>query len=241
MGPWKWRPIHTATERGDGDVIEFLLAKGAKATTRSSNGVQPIYLASESGYTKAIDLLIEVGASPNAFDVTGNRPLHLAWRHLNSPAVITALVNKGADIEVEAGKNGERTALQIACAGYDCFSSVQALVGLGARLNVEAHDPSPLYLAVSSRSHRVVDYLLRRGADPNARATSSGMTPILQLVLEQTNSLSRHAEMLWRLLEFNADIRVQDRFGNQVLHYLAFRMELPGLIENLLPLTERPG
>jgi hypothetical protein len=57
----------------------------------------------------------------------------------------------------------------VACAYYSGVAVCQLLVDHGADVNATAHDGStPLMLAAGSAKITVVEYLLTKGADPNA-------------------------------------------------------------------------
>ena len=108
----------------------------------------------------------------------GFTPLHMAAAHSDSPDVVKALLDAGANIEVQNDQHGG-TPLHIAAAHSDSPDVVKALLNAGA--NIEARDEdgwTPLhYAAQFSKFPDVVKVLLDAGANIDARTANADFTP----------------------------------------------------------------
>lgn len=71
-------PLHCAAERGDNDVIEALLARGAHADARTMNDTTPLHLAATNGRLESVKLLLDAGADISFKNRTGITPLNFA-------------------------------------------------------------------------------------------------------------------------------------------------------------------
>jgi ankyrin repeat protein len=72
-------PLHYATEKGCGRVVQRLLAAGASTSAQSgADKWTPLHHAARGGAVGPIGLLVGAGADLHAVTSDGNRPLHLA-------------------------------------------------------------------------------------------------------------------------------------------------------------------
>jgi hypothetical protein len=85
--------LHVAAERGDKDLVSFLVANGARLNTPNELGLSPLHLAASKGFLDVVKELIRAGAPMNQTDFLGNTPLHLS----TSSDIRKALVKKGAN------------------------------------------------------------------------------------------------------------------------------------------------
>jgi len=96
------------------------------------------------------------------------------------------------------------------------LAKVQALVEKNPEL-VQAKDKeqgTPLHSAAASGHIKIVEYLLSKGADVNAR-NAVNQNPLLYAAYHG------HAEIVNLLLEKGAEFKEQDMYGRNVLHYPA--------------------
>jgi len=55
-------PLHYAADYGQGDVIEYLLSKGANVNAKDKHGISALLAAIWEGHTDCVKLLLERGA-----------------------------------------------------------------------------------------------------------------------------------------------------------------------------------
>ncbi len=76
-------PLHLAVSHCRTNVINILLAKGAKIEAKAEGDTRPIHLAAQSGCMAGITMLVQHGAKVNPRDAEGRTPLTRAkqWHH----------------------------------------------------------------------------------------------------------------------------------------------------------------
>jgi hypothetical protein len=122
-------PLTEASQRGDLEQMQRLLALGAPVDETGGFGFTPLIWAVREGHASAVRLLLKHGANPELrAGVNSWTPLMHAV-HKGQEAAALALVNGGAAIDATDG-NGV-TAL-IMAAGYGYSGIVQGLLKRGA-------------------------------------------------------------------------------------------------------------
>ena len=134
--------------------------------------------------------MLAAAAGPAAADDFG---LVDAVKNGSAPAVVSALIDQGADVDA-AGADGA-TALAWA-AHWNDRKTADLLVRAGADPNLaNTYGVTPLTLACVNRSAAMVETLLDAGADPNATQWT-GETPLITCArtgsVESVSSLLRH-------------------------------------------------
>lgn len=107
--------LHYATQRGNTDLIEFLLARPEAPTLcmPDYHGRTLLHYATESGRVSTIDLYLARHFDPHAVDSKGRTMLHHACQWGNVKAV-EHLVDQGFEYQLDAVDDEKRTALQLA-------------------------------------------------------------------------------------------------------------------------------
>lgn len=167
-------PLHLA--RGNAEVLELLVAKGADVNARDALGQTPLHVAGWSA--DGMKVLLAHGADVNARDNAGKTPLVEAMQYLDTQA-FDALLARGADVNATDGKG--RTPLYSAL-DDPRTAPTKTILDHGAKVDVRDDEgQTPLhYLAGHSWDASGVDKaksLLDRGADPTAK-DKSGATPL---------------------------------------------------------------
>jgi ankyrin repeat protein len=108
-------PFMRAAKSGDVVVMRLLLAAGADPLVAMPNGATALVFAAGSGWrngsalapsydqgseteaVEAIGLLLDLGVAVDAADAAGNTALHAAVTGRRSPAIVAALLARGAD------------------------------------------------------------------------------------------------------------------------------------------------
>ena len=129
-----------------------------------------------------VERCLSEGASIGRDD-DGLTHLHIAASFSETPSVVKALIDVGADLE--ANDKMGLTPLHLA-AVRDRPSVVKALIDAGADPNARGeYGRTPLHIAAQSfkagDSPDVIKALIDGGADPNARAGAYAFTPFMML------------------------------------------------------------
>lgn len=160
-------PLQKAADKGSLEIVQLLVAHGADAKLKNSQGTGPLFNAAASGKIEVVKFLAEKGADakaepgllgaaqtgemaeflitlkldPKAKDPRGNTALHTAaeWGRKD---VIDVLLKHGADIEAAGGFN--RRPIHVAAG------------------------------SVFTDSRAIVEYLISKGADPKSKGFIGG-------------------------------------------------------------------
>ena len=89
--------LHKAAAKGNEDIGQLLLRRGASIEAKNKTSNTPLHLAAQNGHTSMVKLLLEEGASVDAINKYKNTPLHLAIRNSHRNTV-ELLLEKGASM-----------------------------------------------------------------------------------------------------------------------------------------------
>ncbi|KAK2729315.1 hypothetical protein CKAH01_10264 [Colletotrichum kahawae] len=185
-------PLFISLLSRDAETSMLLLRRGARLESPEF-GINALHQAAAAGLTEVITYLIEEkGLEMERVDSNGDTPLIHSLLSPSPETVITHLARFNVDVNQPTTIDTWRmTALSMACED-GMFSAALALLQAGADATgesdglVEGADPAllifeqkPLELALLARAkqtdgrtavvkQRLIDYLLKSGADPNA-------------------------------------------------------------------------
>jgi len=97
-------PLHKAMNNDGTEIVEILLANGAKIEAKDENGHTPLQLASLKGKDRLVRFLLSKGAKVNTADNNLDTPLHYAALN-NNVIVVEILLEAGANINARNVKN----------------------------------------------------------------------------------------------------------------------------------------
>ena len=178
-------PLSAAVSMRQAEIVDDLLACGAQIEYRLPGGVTVLMLSSALGLPDITARLLTAGASVHASDGQGLTPLHCAalfgFIARDQPRLVTlfdTLLLAGAEPEqIAAGAVtplllllGARAEPGTACDEDVVLAALERL--LDEEVSLEVQDPrgfGPLHLAALHGLLRVVQRLLRAGADPGLR------------------------------------------------------------------------
>jgi ankyrin repeat protein len=201
-------PLWTASENASARMVQRLLQAGADPNKALLSGETPLMIASRSGGADVVELLIQKGAKVNVRGTRGQTALMwaAAQRH---PQVVKVLLTHGADVQIrtdvwsqvmavsphgrleynKAIPHGSDTALMFAARVGD-LESARLLIGAGANVNdADAWGVSATTLAAHSGFTEVVEFLLSKGADPNA--APAGFTALHEAIMRRDERMVR--------------------------------------------------
>jgi ankyrin repeat protein len=151
--------------KGDIAQVRALLEHGANVNARDSKGATALMHAALYGDFECMNLLLEKGADPNASNDLGINALMWAAGDFEK---VRALVAHGAN--VNASSNYGFTALSVAAASPGNLPTVLFLLDKGADPKaVDKDGVGALFLACARGDSKIVEELLRRGANPNEK------------------------------------------------------------------------
>jgi ankyrin repeat protein len=170
-------PLTCAARRRAADMVALLREHGAQTSI-----VTAIHLGDQAHVARE---LARDGALAQLRDEAATPILHHAAEAME-PALVTLLLDHGATV-ADADANGETALHRIADLrggpGKAAAAVANLLLDRGAAVDARNWDDvTPLHQAVRARNVVVVDVLLRRGADVNARDKNRGSTPLRRAV-----------------------------------------------------------
>ena len=201
-------PIWTASVNGSSAMVQLLLESGANPNAALLLGETAVMAAARSGNAEVVEQLLARGANANARAARGQTALMWAAAQKHS-AVVKALLVRGADVharsdswtQVEAVSPhghpdynraipyGRNTPLMFAARAGD-LDTAKLLVAAGANVNdVDAWGVSVTVLAAHSGFRDLVEFLLEKGADPNA--SGAGFTALHEAIMRRDETLVR--------------------------------------------------
>jgi cytohesin len=148
--------------KGQADIADLLLAKGANVNARDKSGATPLHQAALKGNLAFVTLLLQHGADVNARDGDGATPLHNAALS-GHREVAALLLDKGADREARDTETGATPLYQAAAWGRTAL--VELLIKRGADVNARNKGgDTPLAAAVKNGFPEAAAILKQHGA-----------------------------------------------------------------------------
>ncbi|CAB0042013.1 unnamed protein product [Trichogramma brassicae] len=203
--------FHIACENDCDDVVEKFLEHGVDPNClEQPTGESPLHLALLNNSEQVFKLLLRSGADPNLANAEGSTPLHMICRN----------------------EYYDRYAILLFEISQEKYHPIQ----VGA---VDESGDTPLHLAVAE-CYKVIESLLRRGADPNA-ANAEGLTP-LHIICKRDkydNHVDECHNLLKKFFDINDDMQqtlrvdARDELGRTPLQ-LAVANLLPDEVDVLL-------
>ncbi|WP_296639339.1 ankyrin repeat domain-containing protein [Thiobacillus sp. 65-1402] len=172
-----WYPLHSAANRANIKVTNYLLSRGANPNAVSGNGYTALYMAAGSDYGAAVtEALLSYGADLNAKNASGQTALHQAASQ-GATKVIEILLAHKADINA-ADNSGYVPLLGAISYGIkNGRKPVEVLVNNGANVNAEsARGETPLGNAIRRGDIEVVKLLIGHGA--SVSSNKYGVSPL---------------------------------------------------------------
>jgi len=157
--------INRIEKRGNTEVVDWLLDKGADVNLADDDGYTPLMLAAQYGHADVVKRLLKKGANAKARTKTGHTALTLVWG--TDGKVVPMLIKAGAD--PNARNNDGETPLLVA-AHHNTTGAIREL--LKAKANPNLADNSgvtPLMEAARKGNLASVRLLIAAKADKSAK------------------------------------------------------------------------
>jgi len=223
-----YRPIHSAAQYGDVNVIRELVRRKAGIETVTAGGSRALHIACEYGKTAVVDFLLDAGAAVNVQTSDGVTPFYCAALS-GQVDKLTLLLGKGkADPSIP--RDGGISPLHAAAAKGDSHivDSIMSMTKCDPDLQTDGGSTA-LHMAAELGHSRVIDSLLVKwNADPKIQ-NNSGYTAL------HFSVVNGQKDALQQLL--NHDPQLADAQSNDCLTPLHFAV-LGGQISFMEPLMK---
>ncbi len=165
----------------------------------------PLHVAAAEGDRSRVKELLDHGGNVNASDLLNNTPLVYAARNGHED-VAELLIAKGACVRW----NNDRALCEAVKNRH--APVVELLLAKGANANAKGgmHDTTPLHIATRRNFREIMEKLMGKGSDVNARKTT-GETP-LHIAAENNNR-----GIVKMLILHGADVDARDEYGKTPL------------------------
>lgn len=220
-------PLFFPALMGRLDVLDCLLAAGARADAADNEGWQPVHGAASGGHRQVFERLCEAGADPHG----AGGPWQLGALHLAAMSghigLLDALL---ARADCDPGQRGSSgwTAMHLAAESNQCETLRRLHANDPGLLEARLEDGrTALHLAVAARRAAAVTTLLLAGADIEA-VTADGKTPLALAIAHC------HEPTLRAVLASGPDLTCRDLRGRTSLQALV----ILGLLEPAALLLE---
>ena len=225
--------LHISAFNGDFRIVKKLVFYGGDKTKENDQGQLPVDLskdnfvrkvltnlntAAKNSESENIKELVDFGEDINEKrSIFSQAPIHKIIENDdkkgNKSQVLKELLDMGADPNIK-DSNGW-SALHYACDLGD-FESVKTLIETNAIIDTYSNNQRiPLHLASYKNYPKIVEYLLKKGSNPNYK-DELGCTPMHLAAKEG------YTECIKYLLNYNGDLYSVDFRGWNILHYAAF-------------------
>lgn len=196
-------PLHIAVENKQFEAAKALVGLRAKVNARSDTGQTPLHVAARTGSSALVALLLGNQANPNARDNFDSTPLLLATQPLDDDP-FQGLSEQDARARFRSPQQRASTV----AAQEEQLKLVKLLVDHRADVNARNRaGASCVSQAVLNLNARILELLVRAGADPNVADPTTRATP---LHMAAARGLQSSVALL---LEAKAEINAKDARG----------------------------
>jgi len=211
-GPDQWgaTPLAGAAQRGQVEVMTFLLANGADPNEQAPGGENPLTFAAGMGKRDCVRILLDKGADAK-YSFNGFNALSASlWNP--DPEIVRMLLAAGADATIESD-NGWNILHRLAQQDVP-VEIAEILVAAGADVNAKNADgDTPLTVACERGRTDLVKYFISKGADVTPAAGAFKATGLHMAAAKGYGDL---AELL---VASGAPLNTKDSAGRTPLYY----------------------
>jgi ankyrin repeat protein len=186
--------LFSAVGNGNLNLVEWLFDNGVNINSHIG-GCTVLMSAIRNRNRAMINLVLKYNPNINALCTDGNTPLFLAAIY-GDKDLVRLLVNRGGnleDVDVIRGQTALIKALYES--RFSGLGPLEALLVNGAKVNRQNQDGLTLLnLAIEEKLSKVIELLIRSGADVN-KACTLGKTPLAREVFNVCERLSQNSSV----------------------------------------------
>ena len=156
-------PLHAAIETGNMEIMQFLLAYGAKPNVRDLQKRTPLMMIDEDADPEMVRILLSYGANIKLADAAKNTVLH-HFAEFEEPEMLQFLIQQGAD--PNAPNKARKTPLMIAAENGNA-EAVRVLLENGADVRAVSKKRQTAFDLAGSE--KIKELLLTYGASASVR------------------------------------------------------------------------
>lgn len=150
------------------EILKLLIKRGANVNHLDRTHMPAINKAVINDRPECVEILLEANADPNVAFM-GETPLAIAARNNRDKIVDILLRSKNTNVNHRNEQGG--IPLHYACAAIvDTPSCIEQMMKHGSKINVaDLKKNTPLMVTAFFNKPKIMEYLLRNGADPTPR------------------------------------------------------------------------
>uniref|UniRef100_A0A8D0C5L2 Transient receptor potential cation channel subfamily A member 1 n=1 Tax=Salvator merianae TaxID=96440 RepID=A0A8D0C5L2_SALMN len=236
-------PVHAAAFSGAKPCMEILMKKGEELGYSSENHINftnngkcsPLHLAVQSGDLEMIKMCIEYGAQIDLKQSDKCTALHFAATQGATEILKLMMSSYSGDDPIIDALDGNKETLLHRTALFDHYELAEYLISMGAKIDsVDIEGRTPLLLATSCASWKIVNLLLSKGA--NVELKDHLGRNFLHLTVLHPGGLQHLDEEFLKMKHIKDLVTEEDNEGCTPLHY-ACRQGVPISVNSLLELN----
>ncbi|XP_077126764.1 transient receptor potential cation channel subfamily A member 1 [Ranitomeya variabilis] len=236
-------PIHMSVFTGSLKCMELVLKKGEEFGFSIEDHINftdnekssPLHVAVQNGRLEVVKACIGYGAKIDRKQIDNATPLHFAATQ-GATEIVKFMVSSytGENNILDLPDGNKETPLHKSCL-FDHVELAQYLISMGANVDsVDNELRTPLLMATSCSSWKIVNLLLENGAD--VKLTDNYGRNFLHLTVLQPGGLKNIREEFLQRADIKSLVSDEDTDGCTPLHY-ACRHGVPNSVNNLLGLN----
>ena len=204
-------PLHITVKLEAIEMVALLLKYGAYPNIKNDNGQYPLHIAAENGSIEIAELLLKYGSDLYVKNKEGKTPLDIAIASENPKSFLVEDLLHGRMKDYSL----ENELLKVIRRG----NNQKAIELLTNSIDINAKLSSTktlLHIAVQENNIEIVKFLLKHGANPNAK-DANGNTPLHEVMSEFFLYEQSSKIIVKLLLEYGADINIKNKYGETLL------------------------